>query len=224
MQISEKTVLTQPYLEITHQGTTIQRFLTQDQHFLGRDPQRADLLLPTDWQLISGCHAVLRRSGEDYRIYDGDGQTPSTNGLFLNRTRITPAKGYALKHGAELRIGQNPRSQIVLTYRNPLSAETAAMPETRSLVLKNRSVLLGRDPEATLELDSPIVSRRHATIEPDGQDHYILRDYSANGVFVNGERVNGSMVLPDDCTIQIGPFTLVHRGDSLEVVDRGNQM
>ena len=223
MRTSEKTVLTQPYLELTNQGTTIQRFLTQEQHLLGRDAQRADLILPSDWHMISGCHALLRRSGEDYCLYDGDGQKPSTNGIFLNRTRITPSKGYLLKHGAELRIGQNPHHQVLLTYRNPLGAATAEMPETRSLSLKNRSVLLGRDPQATLELDAPIVSRRHATIEPTGQG-YLLRDHSANGVFVNGTRVNGSVALDDDCTIQIGPFTLVYRDDTLTVVDRGNQI
>ena len=176
MRTSEKTVLTQPYLELTNQGTTVQRFLTQEQHLLGRDAQRADLVLPGDWQMISGCHALLRRSGEDYCLYDGDGQKPSTNGIFLNRTRITPSKGYLLKHGAELRIGQNPHNQVTLIYRNPLGAEMAEMPETRSLSLKNRSVSLERDPQATLELDVPIVSRRHAMIEPDGQ-HYILRDH-----------------------------------------------
>ena len=224
MRTSEKTRLTQPYLELTNQGTTIQRFLTQEQHFLGRDAQRADLLLPNNWQVISGCHAVLRRSGEDYCLYDGDGQKPSTNGIFLNRTRITPSKGYLLKDGAELRIGQNLNNRVLLTYRNPLGAETAEMPETRSLSLKNRSVMLGRDPQATLELDAPIVSRRHATIEPHGHDRYILRDHSTNGVFINGTRVSGSLVLPADCTIQIGPFTLVCRGDTLTVIDHGNQI
>ncbi len=220
----QKTVLTQPFLELTNQGHAIQLFLTQEQHFLGRDPYRSDLLVPADWQIISGCHALLRREGEDYCIYDGDGQKPSTNGLFINRTRITPSKGYPLKHGTELRIGQNPRSQIVLTYRNPFGAEAAEMPEKRSLSLKNRSVLLGRDPQATLQLEAPIVSRRHATIEPDGTGRYILRDHSTNGVFINNERVNGSAYLSEGSSVQIGPFTLVLRGDILEVVDRGNQI
>ncbi|MCL6433422.1 MAG: ATP-binding cassette domain-containing protein [Leptolyngbyaceae cyanobacterium HOT.MB2.61] len=220
----QKTVLTQPFLELTNQGHAIQLFLTQEQHFLGRDPCRSDLLVPSDWQIISGCHALLRREGEDYCIYDGDGQKPSTNGLFINRTRITPSKGYPLKHGTELRIGQNPRSQIVLTYRNPFGAEAAEMPEKRSLSLKNRSVLLGRDPQATLQLEAPIVSRRHATIEPDGTGRYILRDHSTNGVFINNERVNGSAYLSEGSSVQIGPFTLVLRGDILEVVDRGNQI
>jgi ABC-type multidrug transport system ATPase subunit/ABC-type multidrug transport system permease subunit len=228
--IEQETVLTRPYLEINNQGQRVQLFLTQEQHLVGRDRQRVDLVTPGDWQAISGCHALLRRESEDYWIYDGDGRTPSTNGIFLNRTRITPVKGYPLRHGTELRIGQNPRNQILLTYCNPFGAKAGdlvkagELPETRSLSLKQRSVLIGRDPQATLQLDAPIVSRRHVTIEPDGQGHYLLRDHSSNGVFVNGVRVNGSTLLPEGAEIQIGPFTLVYRADRLDVVDRGNQI
>jgi ABC transport system ATP-binding/permease protein len=219
------TVLsTQPFLELNNQGRTLKLQLTADQHQLGRDPDRADLVVPPDWQVVSGCHALLRRVGEDYCLYDGDGTTPSTNGLFLNRTRITPNRGYRLKNGVEVRLGQYAHSQIRLTYRNPCSSEAAELPEKRSISLKDRSVMLGRDPDATLELDAPIVSRRHATIEPDGHGHYILRDHSMNGVFVNGQKVEGAIVLPDGATIRIGSFTLVHRGDQLEVLDRGNQI
>lgn len=219
------TVLsTQPFLELNNQGRSLKLQLTAEQHQLGRDPDRADLVVPPDWQVVSGCHALLRRVGEDYCIYDGDGTTPSTNGLFLNRTRITPNRGYRLKNGVEVRLGQYAHSQIRLTYRNPCGTEAAELPEKRTISLKDRSVLLGRDPDATLELDAPIVSRRHATIEPDGHGRYILRDHSMNGVFVNGQKVEGTIVLPDGATIRIGSFTLVHRGDQLEVLDRGNQI
>lgn len=220
-----QTVLaTQPYLELHHQGQTLQLKLGKEQHQLGRDPQRVDLAVPADWQLISGCHALLRKVGEDYCIFDGDGYTPSKNGLFLNQTRITPTKGHRLQHGTQLRIGQHPRNHVLLTYHNPSSNHDAELPEKRSISLKDRSVLLGRDAQASLELDSPIVSRRHATIEPNGHGRYLLRDHSTNGVFVNGSKVEGSILLPDSSTLRIGPFTLVHRGDTLEVLDRGNQI
>ena len=221
----QRTVLiANPYLELNNQGKVLQLELKQQQHILGRDRDSADLVVPDEWQVISRCHALLRKAGEDYQIYDGDGKRPSTNGLFLNHTRITPTDGYPLKSGTEIRIGQKPQNQILLSYWNPSSVQENVTPRLRSVSLKNRSVLLGRDRSATLPLEAPTVSHRHATIDADAQGRYILQDHSTNGVFVNGQRVTGSAVLPSGATIRIGPFTLVLYGDELQILDRGNQI
>ncbi|MBD2043162.1 ATP-binding cassette domain-containing protein [Microcoleus sp. FACHB-672] len=213
-----------PYLQLNNQGHLIKLELKQDRHILGRAPEQADLVVPPDWRVISASHAVLRKAGDDYCIYDGDTQNPSTNGLFLDRTRITPSEGHHLRDGTEIRIGQDPRNQILLTYFNPFSRQPLTPPREQFVFLKNRSVLLGRDPSATLQLDAPTVSRRHATIEPVAQGGYQLQDYSANGVFVNGQKVTNSAHLAEGATVRIGPFTLVLRGDRLEVLDQGNQI
>lgn len=224
-QTGKSTVVgTNPYLELNNQGQILRLELKQPRHILGRDRTKADLFVPDNWQVISSYHAVLIKSGQDYQIYDGDGIKPSRNGLFLNYTRITPNTGYTLKDGVELHIGQNPNNQISLRYRNPTGSGVTTHLKARSLSLRNRSVLLGRDPNASLPLPSPNVSRRHATIDNDGQGRYILQDHSTNGVFVNGRRVSGSSVLSQGATIRIGPFTLVLRGDELLVQDTGNQI
>ncbi|HKO15513.1 MAG TPA: FHA domain-containing protein, partial [Gemmatimonadaceae bacterium] len=57
-----------------------------------------------------------------------------------------------------------------------------------------RGVVLGRDASADIVIPSNEVSRRHAEIVP-GDRGYVLRDQSTNGVFVNGDRVDGSRVL-----------------------------
>lgn len=215
-----------PYLVLNNHGQH-QRFeLATAEHILGRDPQRADLAVPQDWRVLSGCQATLRRVGEDYHIYDGDGQNPSTNGLFIGQRRITPQEGHLLQHEIELKIGQNSRNWVLLRYFNPFSstAMVAAAVEQRSISLANRSVELGRDASATLRLNAPIVSRRHATIEPDGRGDYVLQDYSTNGVFVDGVRVQGSARLQEGAIVRIGPFKLVRQGDELRVLDRGNQI
>ncbi|NJO40873.1 MAG: ATP-binding cassette domain-containing protein [Cyanobacteria bacterium RU_5_0] len=222
-----QTVISQnPFLELNNQGQVIRIDLTKDVHLLGRDRQRADLSVPDNWMVISGCHATLRRTGADYKIFDGDGQRPSTNGLFLDRTRITPTEGFYLRNGSQLRIGQDPRNQIQLTYHNPsaMAASAPAPIHQRSVSLKDRSVLIGRDPSANLTLDAPIISRHHATIESIDPQRYILRDYSTNGVFVNGQRVNGSIALADGSAIHIGPFILVLQGHELNILDQGNQI
>ena len=219
------TVLsTNPYLELNNQGQILHLELKKPVHNLGRDVTKADLVVPDEWQVISRCQALLRRVGEDYQIYDGDGKKPSTNGLFLNRIRVAPDSGHLLKDGIELRIGQNPQTQIILRYFNPASAVVSVPPRSHSISLKNRSVLLGRDDSATLPLPAPTVSRRHATIDTDAQGRYILRDYSTNGVFVDGQRVTGDALLKQGAAIRIGPFTLVLRGDELQILDQGNQI
>ncbi|MFY7803908.1 MAG: ATP-binding cassette domain-containing protein [Limnoraphis robusta] len=215
---------TSPYLELNNQGEIIHFELTQDRHLLGRDTQYADLVVPPHWQVISGCHAVFRRVGESHWIYDGDGQEASTNGLFINHTRITPLEGYLLNNGIEIKIGQNPQNLIRLRYFNPNTLVSQSQFTSEYISLENRSVLLGRDPDATLNLDSPVVSRRHATIEPDGRGDYLIKDYSKHGVFVNSQRVKQSLKLGDRDTIRIGPFTLIRQGDTLELCDTGTQI
>lgn len=216
-----------PYLEIDNQGKIVRFDLTRDRHILGRDrTEGADLIVPPDWNVISRCHAVLCRDGEDYIIYDGDGkQKPSANGLFVNHTRITPSAGYRLRDNTELEIGQHPKNKIRLKYGNPnhpLSLPPS--PGVRSISLRHKSVLIGRDPNANLQLDAPTVSRRHATIDTDKNDNYILHDGSTNGVFVDGQKVSGSTILKDGVIVRIGPYTLQLQGDTLSIVDCGEQI
>ncbi|HEY9800902.1 MAG TPA: ATP-binding cassette domain-containing protein [Leptolyngbyaceae cyanobacterium] len=213
-----------PFLKLSSQGQFLHFELSQQQHRIGRDRTIVDLVVPEQWQVVGRYQAILKQDGEDYRIYDGDGKKPSTNGLYINQIRITPDAGYSLKHGTEIRIGQNPQDQVLVKYYHPGKAVVNATPTRQGIFLKNRSVLLGRDDQATLTLDAPTVSRRHATIDTDSQGRYILRDYSTNGVFVNGRRVKAATVLPPDAIIRIGPFTLVLRGDELQILDQGNQI
>ena len=222
--IGQLTALSdRPYLVLSNQGEVLQLELKQQQHVLGRDRTRADLVIPDAWRAVSGVHGVLRQIGDNYWIYDGDGQRPSTNGLFVDRTRITPNDGYCLKNGTEIKIGLDPQNQVLLSYFNPL-ANQVAVPSKQSILLKNRSVLLGRDPNASLQLDAPLVSRRHATIDQDSRGNYILRDYSVNGVFVNGQRVTNSVQLSEGDAIRIGPFTLTYRSGELQMQDSGHQI
>lgn len=222
---AQTTVLSRnPYLELNNQEQVLRLELTRDKHVLGRDHQRCDLTIPQHWTVISGVHAVLQRVGTDYHIFDGDGQRPSTNGLFVERTRITPTDGYALQNNSQLWIGQDPQNRIQLTYFNPLVAVASTPIRPQVVSLQGRSVYIGRDPQADLTLNSPIVSRRHAVIEPISAQRYLLRDYSTNGIFANGQRVNGSIVLTDDVTLNIGPFILLLQGQELRILDPGNQI
>ncbi|NJO71571.1 MAG: ATP-binding cassette domain-containing protein [Oscillatoriales cyanobacterium RM1_1_9] len=213
-----------PYLELNNQGEILHFDLTQNQHILGRDRQFADLIVPEDWRVVSSAQGIFRRVGQDYLLFDGNGIEPSTNGLFLNHTRITVDSGYSLYSGIEIKIGQNPKNLIRLRYFNPENPGAPPLFLNQSIGLGDTAILLGRDPEADLRLDAPLVSRRHGVIQPDGHGGYVLRDLSKSGIFVNRKRVPQLLRLPDPALIRIGPFTLLRRDRTLEMIDSGNQI
>jgi hypothetical protein len=70
--------------------------------------------------------------------------------------------------------------------------------------LRPGTLLLGRGTACQLVLDDPLVSRKHAQIQVD-ERQAVLEDLgSVNGVYVNGDRVEGSRVLADGDRIVIG--------------------
>ncbi|MEC4985491.1 MAG: ATP-binding cassette domain-containing protein [Oscillatoria sp. PMC 1068.18] len=223
---SKRTVVSgNPYIVLNNQGQQSEPLeLTKPKHTLGRDPNQVDLLVPVDWNVVSSVHAIFQQVGEEYKIFDGNGVKPSTNKLYVERKLITPTEGYLLQHNTELQIGQNPKNLVILTYYNPNRTGNVKVPEQRFISLANRSVLLGRDLNANLQLDAPTVSRRHAVIDQDNQGRYLLHDHSTNGVFVNDRRVSNSTVLNQGAKINIGPYTLVLQGDRLAIVDRGDNI
>jgi putative ABC transport system ATP-binding protein len=223
--ISKTILSTNPYIVLNNQGKILPSLdLTKAQHILGRDPQKADLLVPENWVVVSRIQAIFKKIGSDYYIYDGDGVNPSSNRLFINNTLITPQEGHRLGHGDEIKIGQNQSTLVSITFYDANSQYKFTQPPQSSLILKNRSVVLGRDPQANLYLDAPTVSRKHATIDTDANGRYILQDYSTNGVFVNDTKVNGKAILNSGAIIRIGPYTLVLRGDKLVLADRGDNI
>jgi pSer/pThr/pTyr-binding forkhead associated (FHA) protein/DNA-directed RNA polymerase subunit RPC12/RpoP len=66
---------------------------------------------------------------------------------------------------------------------------------------------VGRSLAADIRFDDPTVSRRHALIVRQADGVKVLDDRSLNGVFVNGERVEWS-VLKDGDEIVVGRYRL----------------
>jgi S1-C subfamily serine protease len=111
----------QPYLEITNpRGGEMQLDLNRPSYRIGRDRDWSDLVIPDEgWEVLSRHHAVLIKEGADYRIYDGDRVTPSTNGIWINHVAIDTQTGHSLKHGDQLKIGKDPTTQVTMRYYNP---------------------------------------------------------------------------------------------------------
>jgi hypothetical protein len=64
-------------------------------------------------------------------------------------------------------------------------------------------VVIGRDASADVVVAQTSVSRRHAQVVPSANG-YVVNDLSTNGIFVNGEKVNGSQALSRADVIRVG--------------------
>lgn len=88
-------------------------------------------------------------------------------------------------------------------------------------VMLDRPVLtIGRSAETALRLPHPRISRHHAEIRRGADATAIIDLGSANGISVNGERLQAHQPLPlkPGAVVQIGPYTLTfHTSDGPEV-------
>ncbi len=68
--------------------------------------------------------------------------------------------------------------------------------------------VLGRHPECQIQLNSNMVSRKHARVVKNG-DQYVLEDLgSGNGTFLNGKKIEQPIVLKHEDRIKLGPILL----------------
>ena len=85
----------------------------------------------------------------------------------------------------------------------PLAMELVQGSEVRSVFLNAFPFVLGRAAQCDLVLDQPYVSRLHAEIVREGPELAVQDTGSRHGTFVNGERVQRRVLLPQD-VLQFG--------------------
>jgi pSer/pThr/pTyr-binding forkhead associated (FHA) protein len=81
----------------------------------------------------------------------------------------------------------------------------------------HRLVMIGRDSECTFQILDAQMSRRHMQIKSvqETGGHVAIDFKSANGVLVNGQRIEGDTALRDGDEIHIGETCIVYTtGDS----------
>jgi ABC transport system ATP-binding/permease protein len=218
-----------PRIDLNFDGKIQSFSLTEPEHKLGRDPQvsaPAGLLVPADWGLISRCQATFRQVDRDYYVYDGDGVTASSNRIFVNNRLITPSEGYKLSSYDEIRIAQHHQEYATILYIDPRAARSprAVQQQERIYLKQGQTVTLGRSASATVQLDSPTVSREHAAIDLDSRGHYVLRNYSSNGVFLDRQKVTTTATLKNGSFIQVGPYAFILQKDELVLADSGEHI
>jgi pSer/pThr/pTyr-binding forkhead associated (FHA) protein len=83
--------------------------------------------------------------------------------------------------------------------------------EKRETVLMNGANVIGRAPDATIQIDSPGVSRHHARILVSEGDATLEDLGSKNGTLLNGNRTTTPARLSDGSQIRLGTIVLTFR-------------
>jgi phosphoserine phosphatase RsbU/P len=74
--------------------------------------------------------------------------------------------------------------------------------------LADEVTVLGRAPECQIQLDSNMVSRRHAQVTRDKGSYFVEDLGSGNGTFLNGKRIQERTPLKANDRIKLGPMLL----------------
>ncbi|WP_437747001.1 sigma 54-interacting transcriptional regulator [Sorangium sp. So ce1504] len=104
-------------------------------------------------------------------------------------------------------IQESPDSPEICSYVliiGPFSSYRRALPHEGMLIV-------GRNDEADVRIDTAAVSRRHAKLIASGGEIGITDLGSHNGTLVNGERIKGSRTLASGDVVTIGDATLILR-------------
>ncbi|HEY2066106.1 MAG TPA: FHA domain-containing protein [Gemmatimonadaceae bacterium] len=114
------------------------------------------------------------------------------------------------KAGATQFVSASEIAALAGTRRTGAARPTAAsggrlvsLVDGKEYTVPTMGLLIGRDASCDVVVAQQEVSRRHAEIVP-GDQGYVVRDTSANGVFVNGERVQESHRLARSDVVRVG--------------------
>ena len=158
---------------------------------------------------VSRRHARVFREGDHFLLED----TGATNGTFLNGFRV---QRETLRHLDVVTLGRNV-DLIFLSREN----EPPPAPDVDQLIdvklefvdgaeagtavdVPRGEFTLGRAPSCNVVLNSPAVGRAHARIERSAKRLLIRISQSANGNFVNGQRIDGTAVLSSGDVVGLG--------------------
>jgi ABC-type multidrug transport system ATPase subunit/pSer/pThr/pTyr-binding forkhead associated (FHA) protein len=215
--------------------------LGMSESFLVGRNETADVFIP-DWTCSRHHFRLVRRDGRQY-VEPLSPQNPT----LLNGQAVTGAQ--PVEHAAILQAGRTRFQFLLHPLTDGALAKAAAPPppSTRTVLAASAPppeslaeghvfpvtgvMVIGRERgRVQVLLPHPQVSRAHACIAPQGKTATLTDLNSANGTFVNGQRIRGVTTLRPGDQLDIGPYALQFTGpaliprprsDNVELVARG---
>ncbi|PYP78917.1 MAG: hypothetical protein DMD35_09885 [Gemmatimonadetes bacterium] len=183
----------------------------------------ADVVLPTDAAL--GVQAVIERTG-DHAIAIRRAAPQAevrVNGVLLGAEPTPLVHGDKVEvAGLELRFADESKRGAT-HYMSveaippeggarrtgaarevaPSGGRLVSLVDGKEYAVPEKGLVIGRDAGCDVVVPRNEVSRRHAELAPT-ENGYVVRDTSSNGVFVNGEKIQGSHRLSRSDVIRVG--------------------
>jgi pSer/pThr/pTyr-binding forkhead associated (FHA) protein len=197
----------------------------------------ADLALPSDAALgvqaiiepAAGNALVIRRAvpsalvrvngvvlgAEPTPLMHGD--KVEIGGLELRYADDTKAGATQFVSASELAALAGARRAGVARATAASGGRVISLVDGKEYTVPQGGLVIGRDASCDIVVGQNEVSRRHAEIAP-AEEGYLVRDTSANGVFVNGERVQGTHRLMRADVLRVGSEEFRFYADVLPAV------
>lgn len=202
--------------------------------------RHSESLIRVPDSLVSRRHGEVRFDGSHWIFHDLD----SRNGSFVDRVRVTQVTINAVTN---IRLGDEDSGPLIRL--EPLAATVhkdssdpadtidplpnpdekdfepdplRALGEASFIHRPDLSLArIGRASDNDIVIDDLLVSRHHAELRKDGEDYVLVDLNSQNGTFINGKRIDRSVLTSRDyVTIGHHLFRVVH-GTLEEYVDTG---
>ena len=137
---------------------------------IGRNAQEADIVLVSDY--VSNYHAeIIQLDNGDMFIVD-----KSTNGTYVNGSRLTPGKETQIRRGDNVTFADVPLNWSLI--------QDISVPKD---VKQIKSI--GSHYMNDISIQGPNVSRFHATMRQMSDGKWFICDHSKNGTTINGRRI-----------------------------------
>jgi two-component system, cell cycle response regulator len=102
---------------------------------------------------------------------------------------------------AESSVAEEVSRRVKAPHRPVLVTLNGHEKDVGQRIIVDRTLLIGRDPDAALTLNDGLVSWHHASIEDRGDEWAVVDLGSTNGVQVNGEKVADAVLKPNDTIV-----------------------
>ena len=190
-------------------------------------PQLARVPFAAVISVMSDGTATLRRTGSHHVRLDGaeigDEPRALAHGTRVSIANIELTFGDIRENGSTASIqGVESIDPYAALGGSGLTAPTAdsggrlVWADGRIVLIPAQGLIIGREPTAGMVVTGKGVSRYHAMVAPTLRG-YIVRDQSENGLFINGQRVDGEQLLGQGDVLSIGEHRLRFEADSAEM-------